>query len=88
MRGIDCRWPISNKAVAKDCNAVTNEVLRAADRTSKLCIDYITAFHAMERRYEPAILMRLGTAKQIDEFDVHGRYARDNRSSSMLTDSG
>jgi hypothetical protein len=40
----------------------------------------------MKRRNEPAFLVRPGTTQQIDKLDVHGRYARDNRSSSILTD--
>jgi hypothetical protein len=32
--------------------------------------------------------VRVRTTQQIDEFDVHGRYARDNRNSSMFTDAG
>ena len=78
----------SSRSIPEYRDSVNNEVLGITHGAAKLRGDYVTAFHAMKRRNKPGFLVRFGTPQQIDEFDVHGRYARDNRSSSILTDSG
>jgi hypothetical protein len=69
-------------------DAVANEIFPVTDRTAEFGLPYIAAVHSVKRRNEPGLLVRVRTTQQIDEFDVHGRYARDNRNSSMFTDAG
>src|SRR5687768_16878990 len=55
----------------KHSDSVSNEVFRTADGTSELTLDDHPAVHLVESRNEPAVLMLIRAAQQINELDVH-----------------
>src|SRR5687768_4876015 len=55
----------------KHDDSVPNEVFRAAHRTSELSLDDRPAIHPVESGHEPAVLMPIRAAEQINELDVH-----------------
>ena len=64
-RGIGTLFPGKNR------DPIANEVFGATIRTAELRFDHQPAIHLVKSGYEPSFLMRIGTAQQIDEFNVH-----------------
>src|SRR5690348_853091 len=58
-------------AAGKVGDAALNRILRMTDGTTERSIDDATSFTAIDRRDEPCLLVRLGTAQHVDDLDQH-----------------